>query len=197
MNIYITVDNPLFAAVLVIVVLLVFILAIIHLRPRPRRQRGYSAPRPGRQAPARKPPLVNKNVIPKVNGRIPSWQKDAGARVANQYGRARSPQWPRVAHEHLSHEPACVVCGHRGKGLQVHHIKPFHLYPELELDPKNLITLCEVRGRTHHLLIGHLDDWQSYNIRVRADTKRYSHQSAPAIKANPTWQKEVAQRPMP
>jgi hypothetical protein len=60
-----------------------------------------------------------------------------------------------------------------------------------------LITLCEIRGRTHHLLIGHLDDWESYNKRVRVDTKRYSHQSATAIKANPTWQKEVAQRPMP
>ncbi|GCE16544.1 HNH endonuclease [Dictyobacter kobayashii] len=90
-----------------------------------------------------------------------------------------------------------MVCGHRGKGLQVHHIKPFHLYPELELDPNNLITLCEIRGRTHHLLIGHLDDWESYNIRVRADTKRYAHQNAITIKANPTWQKEVVQRPMP
>ncbi|GCE29115.1 hypothetical protein KDA_45990 [Dictyobacter alpinus] len=79
----------------------------------------------------------------------------------------------------------------------MHHIKPFHLYPELELDPGNLITLCEIKGRTHHLLIGHLDDWQSYNLRVRADTKRYSHQSATAIKASPAWQKEVEHRPMP
>lgn len=191
---HISVDNPLLAATFVIVVCLVFVLAIIHLRPRPRRQRGHSSARG--QAPTRKRTSINTKDIPKVNGRIPSWQKDPGARVANQYGRARSPEWPRVAQEHLSHEPACVVCGHRGKGLQVHHIKPFHLYPELELDPKNLITLCEIRGRTHHLLIGHLDDWESYNKRVREDTKRYSHQSATAIKANPTWQKEAAQRPM-
>ncbi|EFH85825.1 HNH endonuclease [Ktedonobacter racemifer] len=191
---HISVDNPLLAATFVIVVFLVFVLAIIHLRPRPRRKRGHSSARG--QAPARKRTSINKKDIPKVNGRIPSWQKDPGARVANQYDRARSPEWPRVAHEHLSHEPACVVCGHRGKGLQVHHIKPFHLYPELELDPNNLITLCEIRGRTHHLLIGHLDDWESYNKRVREDTKRYSHQSATAIKANPTWQKEAAQRPM-
>jgi 5-methylcytosine-specific restriction endonuclease McrA len=128
---------------------------------------------------------------------MPFWQRDHGASVAHRYGRARSPEWPRVAHEHLSHEPACAVCGHRGRGLQVHHIKPFHLYPELELDPKNLITLCEIKGRTHHLLIGHLDDWESYNKRVREDAKRYSHQSATAIKANSTWQKEVSQRPMP
>lgn len=190
----ISVGDPLLAAAFVIVVLLAFILAIIHLRPRTQRRRnGGSA---GSQAPARKRSSIDKKAIPKVNGRIPSWQRDPGAKVANQYGKARSPEWPRVAHEHLSHEPACVVCGHRGKGLQVHHIKPFHLFPNLELDPNNLITLCEIRGRTHHLLIGHLDDWESYNVRVREDSKHYTHQSATAIKANPTWQKEAAQRPM-
>jgi 5-methylcytosine-specific restriction endonuclease McrA len=192
---HITVDNPLIAAAFVIIIFLIFFLAIIHLKPRPQHRRGYSSVR-GR-TPALKHAPISKKDIPKVDGRIPSWQKDPGARIANEYGRARSPQWPRVAHEHLSHEPACVVCGHRGEGLQVHHIKPFHLYPELELDPHNLITLCEIKGRTHHLLIGHLDDWESYNKHVREDTKRYSHQSAIAIKANPTWQKEVAQRPMP
>ncbi|GCE15893.1 HNH endonuclease [Tengunoibacter tsumagoiensis] len=192
---HIVVNNPLLVATFVIVMLLVWGLAIIHLEPRPRRQRSQSPVRG--QAPIRKRPSISKKDIPKVNGRIPSWQKDPGARVANKYGRARSPEWPRVAHEHLRHEPACVVCGHLGKGLQVHHIKPFHLFPELELDPNNLITLCEIKGRTHHLLIGHLDDWESYNKRVREDTKLYSHQSATAIKANPHWQKEVAQRPMP
>ncbi|WP_149401495.1 HNH endonuclease [Dictyobacter arantiisoli] len=192
---HISIHTPPLATAPVIVGLLVLILAIIYLRTRPRRRRGHSSTRG--QAPARKRTSINEKGIPKVNGRIPSWQKDPGARIANQYGRARSPEWPRVAHEHLSHQPACVVCGHRGKGLQVHHIKPFHLYPELELDPNNLITLCEIRGRTHHLLIGHLDNWESYNKRVREDTKRYSHQSAAAIKANVTWQKEVAQRPMP
>ncbi|GHO54524.1 HNH endonuclease [Ktedonobacter robiniae] len=192
---HISVGDPFLAAALVIVVLLIFVLAFINIGQHTRRRRGGSAARG--HAPARKHTPIKKKDIPKVNGRIPSWQKDPGARIANQYGKARSPEWPRVAHEHLSHEPACVVCGHRGKGLQVHHIKPFHLYPELELDPNNLITLCEIKGRTHHLLIGHLDDWESYNKSVREDTKRYSNQSATAIKANPTWRKEVAQRPMP
>ncbi|GHO66939.1 hypothetical protein KSC_058310 [Ktedonobacter sp. SOSP1-52] len=192
---HISVGDPFLAAALVIVVLLIFVLAFINIGQYTRRRRGGSSARG--HAPARKHTPIKKKDIPKVNGRIPSWQKDPGARIANQYGKARSPEWPRVAHEHLSHEPACVVCGHRGKGLQVHHIKPFHLYPELELDPNNLITLCEIKGRTHHLLIGHLDDWESYNKSVREDTKRYSNQSATSIKANPTWRKEVAQRPMP
>ncbi|WP_160146091.1 HNH endonuclease [Dictyobacter aurantiacus] len=185
------------AAAFVAVVLLVLILTLRQLRTRPRRTQRHRSRRG--YAPRRKHPPADKKKksIPKGNGHIPSWQKDAGARVANKYGMARSPEWPRVAQEHLSREPACVVCGHRGQGLQVHHIKPFHLYPELELDPRNLITLCEIRGRTHHLLIGHLDDWESYNIHVRTDAKRYAHQSATAIKSNPTWQHEVDQRPMP
>jgi 5-methylcytosine-specific restriction endonuclease McrA len=129
--------------------------------------------------------------------RSSSGRRDHGAEVASKYGKARSPEWPRVAHEHLLHEPACVVCGHRGKGLQVHHIKPFHLYPELELDPHNLITLCEVKGRDHHLLVGHLDDWESYNLNVRDDTRRYHDENAKQIRANPAWQKEEAHRPHP
>src|SRR3989442_7647586 len=92
---------------------------------------------------------------------------DHGAHVARRHGHERSPQWARVAHEHLLREPACVACGYKGKHLQVHHIKPFHLHPHLELDPDNLITLCQARGREHHLLLGHLDAWDSFNEHIR------------------------------
>ncbi len=95
---------------------------------------------------------------------------------------------------HLQREPACAVCGIR-QGLQVHHIKPVHLHPQLELDPNNLITLCEVKGRDHHLLIGHLDEWESFNVNVLEDAKRHCNKSADQIKADPTWQKAVARRP--
>lgn len=92
-------------------------------------------------------------------------------------------------------EPACMACGHRGRGLQVHHIKPFHLHPNLELDPNNLITLCEIKGREHHLLLGHLDDWESYNPNVRADVKHFHKKSDSQIRADPTWQKKMLHRP--
>lgn len=121
---------------------------------------------------------------------------DHGAHIARKHGMERSPEWPRVAHEHLAIEPACACCGHKGQGLQVHHIKPFHLHPNLELDPNNLITLCEIKGRDHHLLLGHLDDWESYNPNVRADVKRFHKKSDAEIRANPTWQKEMQHRPM-
>jgi 5-methylcytosine-specific restriction endonuclease McrA len=79
--------------------------------------------------------------------------------------------------------------------LQVHHIKPFHLHPHLELEPTNLITLCEVKGRDHHLLLGHLDEWASYNERVREDVKRHHGKSANQIRADKAWQQAVARRP--
>lgn len=93
-------------------------------------------------------------------------------------------------------EPTCAACGHTGLGVQVHHIKPFHLHPNLELDPDNLITLCEVKGREHHLLLGHLDNWESYNVNVRADVKRFHKKSEKEIRAHPDWLKAVLHRPM-
>lgn len=154
--------------------------------PQPKRERARKAPRRGGIF----------GWLPE-GGRIPARTHDPGETVARLYGRSRSPQWPMVAREHLQKEPACVVCGYRGRGLQVHHIKPFHLFPDLELDPNNLITLCEVKGRDHHLLLGHLDDWESYNLNIRTDAKRFHKESARQIKAEPIWQDEVMRRPMP
>jgi hypothetical protein len=45
------------------------------------------------------------------------------------------------------------------------------------------------------LLIGHLDDWESYNPNVREDVKRYHKKTADQIRENKDWQKEVARRP--
>ncbi len=120
---------------------------------------------------------------------------DHGAHIAIQYGLQRSPQWERVEKEHLRREPACVACGYRGHHLQVHHVKPFHLHPQLELDPNNLITLCTARGREHHLLLGHLDEWKSYNEHIRADVKHFYRKSAAQIRADLKWQKKLLTRP--
>ncbi|HTK10908.1 MAG TPA: HNH endonuclease signature motif containing protein [Ktedonobacteraceae bacterium] len=121
--------------------------------------------------------------------------QDHGARIARTHGRERSPEWHRVAKEHLLREPSCAACGYKGKKLQVHHIKPFHLHPQLELDPQNLITLCAARGREHHLLLGHLDEWASYNEHIRVDVKRFYRKTAAQIRADLIWQKKLLQRP--
>ncbi len=120
---------------------------------------------------------------------------DYGAHIARTHGHERSPEWHRVAKAHRLREPACMACGYKGKKLQVHHIKPFHLHPQLELDPHNLITLCEAKGRDHHLLLGHLDAWNSYNEHIRDDVRHFYRKSAAQIRADIAWQKKMAHRP--
>lgn len=83
---------------------------------------------------------------------------------------ARSLEWPRVRADHLKHSPGCAVCGET-KNVSVHHVKPFHVYPALELEPGNLITLCE--GRWHHILFGHLLNWSAWNPDVRLDAANW------------------------
>lgn len=70
----------------------------------------------------------------------------------------RSPKWPAVRKAHLRVHSACCVSGLKAD-LDVHHVQPFHLYPELELDPANLRTVA----RPYHFLIGHLCNWSVFN----------------------------------
>lgn len=164
---------------LIVVIVLIIGFALLQ-RTRRHRQRRTGNP------PSRRRRSISSAIKREI---------DHGARIARQHGHERSPEWHRVAREHLQREPACAACGYRGRKVQVHHIKPFHLHPQLELDPGNLITLCAARGREHHLLLGHLDEWASYNEHVRADVKRFYRKSAAQIRADAAWQKKVAQRP--
>jgi 5-methylcytosine-specific restriction protein A len=82
----------------------------------------------------------------------------------------RSSKWSSVRKQHLKNNPRCALCDGIKK-LEVHHIKPFHLHPELELDPDNLITLCEDKGDGVycHLFFGHLGNFHSINADVKID----------------------------
>ena len=51
----------------------------------------------------------------------------------------RSAGWAKVEKDFLAKNPICAICS-TNKKLNVHHKKPFHLHPELELDVNNLIT---------------------------------------------------------
>lgn len=97
-------------------------------------------------------------------------------------GAKRSSQWPRVRAEHLKKFPYCAVCG-GNKMIEVHHKQPFHLKPELELEPSNLITLCEEgkNGIICHRAIGHLGSYQSINVNVDEDSM--------------IWRKKLRNRP--
>jgi 5-methylcytosine-specific restriction endonuclease McrA len=84
----------------------------------------------------------------------------------------RSSKWDTVRKNFLKTNSTCAVCGGKDK-LEVHHKQPFHEHPELELDPTNLITLCESKsnGVTCHLLFGHLGNYRSINKDVDKDVQ--------------------------
>lgn len=86
----------------------------------------------------------------------------------------RSSRWPTVRKKHLKENSTCAVCGGTNK-LEVHHIIPFHENRELELEPSNLITLCESKsfGVVCHLLFGHLGSYKKINPNVLEDTKTW------------------------
>lgn len=81
----------------------------------------------------------------------------------------RLPEWQSVRKHHITHNPTCAACG-RNKKLEVHHIEPVHLCPEKELDPSNLITLCD---DPCHIIFGHLMNYKSWNKDVVNDCKVY------------------------
>ena len=84
------------------------------------------------------------------------------------YGTARSGKWPALEKNWLKVHPHCAACGTLDD-VSVHHKRPFHLDPQLELDPMNLITLCE--KHQCHLMVGHSGDWHAYNPHVEEDAR--------------------------
>jgi hypothetical protein len=63
-----------------------------------------------------------------------------------------------------------MACGFAPKkgysGLDVHHIFPRHLFPDVARDPDNLITLC--RRYDCHLRVGHFGNYSKFwNPKVR------------------------------
>jgi 5-methylcytosine-specific restriction protein A len=80
----------------------------------------------------------------------------------------RSSKWATVERGFLKANPYCAACGGKDK-LQVHHIQPFHLHPELELDPGNLVVLCMSGDLDCHLKLGHGGSFRCYNPDVVRD----------------------------
>jgi hypothetical protein len=90
----------------------------------------------------------------------------------NHYG-LRSSQWNSIRNKFVEKHPCCSACGST-KLLNVHHIFPFHEYPEMELEESNLITLCF----NCHFLFGHLKNWKSHNPNVVNDSNWFRQKLA-------------------
>ena len=86
-----------------------------------------------------------------------------------QLTKGRSSKWPKVRSAHLRIYPSCAACG-TTKHLEVHHLIPVHVMPAQELEPLNLITLCEYHGC--HFRVGHAFNWKAYNPHCREDAQQ-------------------------
>lgn len=95
----------------------------------------------------------------------------------------RSSKWHGVRDAYHTAHPACEACG-GNDDIEVHHVRPFHLWSEMELEPTNLITLCQ----RCHILIGHLGNYRAYNPLVR----EYAARHLAMVKARPTTRDEAA-----
>ena len=77
----------------------------------------------------------------------------------------RSSKWPALRRKFLKENKCCAICS-KTKNLEVHHITPIHIAPELELVETNLIVLCESPQMDCHLVWGHFYNYRLYNINI-------------------------------
>lgn len=76
----------------------------------------------------------------------------------------RSWKWKKVSRDFLRLHPQCEWCGAPSK--VAHHVLPVAYYPELELDPGNLLATCGEDGPCH-LWGGHCGRWDRFNPLAR------------------------------
>lgn len=79
-------------------------------------------------------------------------------------GVPRHPDWPKKSRAWMAAgHGVCEVCG--SKATVVHHLWPFHFYPELEMEEWNWHAVCEGEGRSLncHLTIGHSGTFRAFN----------------------------------
>lgn len=81
-------------------------------------------------------------------------------------------RWRLLGTEYCKEHPYCEVCG-TSKDIQIHHKKPVYLYPELEFEKSNLITLCKSKywGFHCHLVVGHGGNFKYENPWIDEDIK--------------------------
>lgn len=89
-------------------------------------------------------------------------------RVVRRVFTKRDPGWGALRREIIAEFKQCAACGSK-KELEAHHVVPFHLAPEREMDKRNLIVLC----RDDHYTFGHFKNWKRWNPDVRRDVVVY------------------------
>ena len=98
------------------------------------------------------------------------WEAERLARLDSERccGAKRNPGWHTLAKKLIAAHPWCSGCGCTNN-LVGHHKKPFHEFPELEMDPDNIEILCECPHHGCHFTLGHGHDWKAWIPTVVAD----------------------------
>ncbi len=103
------------------------------------------------------------------------------------FGMPRSGHWPALRDAIIAEQPWCSVC-RRSTDLIVHHLMPFHLKPELELDKKNLFVLCETPDFNCHFVLAHFRNWEHYNKNI-LNVAKYLREQFGSIVPKPSYPK--------
>lgn len=82
--------------------------------------------------------------------------------VTAKDGASLNWSWQKCRREFLGIVGKTCVCCNSKKKIEVHHILPRHIRPDLALKHDNLIALC----KGCHLRIGHLGSYFTYNEAV-------------------------------
>ena len=83
-------------------------------------------------------------------------------------------QWEltKTKRAYLKDHIECAICGYKKK-LEVHHVQPVHVSPELSCDQTNFIVLC----RDCHFTFGHFHNFRTYwNPNIKEFAKKINIQ---------------------
>lgn len=133
---------------------------LIHVEPRIQIDRSH------RKAASLKVNTTMIDLYMDIGRRLLGFIKDGIGTLAAP----RSAAWRSLRKKHLEENPRCIVCGSR-KNTVPHHVVPFSVDPSKELDPANLVTLCENATFNCHLFFGHLKRWDRHNRHVVEDAR--------------------------
>ena len=92
-----------------------------------------------------------------------NWLKRLYLNLTAPDGASLNWSWQRCRRAFLKKtSKECVCCGYKKK-IQVHHILPRHIRPDLAVDMTNLIALC----KDCHFHIGHMNSYFTYNAAIQ------------------------------
>ncbi len=75
-------------------------------------------------------------------------RKENAFKSATRYADYNTPEWRKLRARVLSSRKCCELCGSTYR-LQVHHIIPARVRPDLFLEESNLQVLCQTCHNTH------------------------------------------------